>query len=132
MVNWPGIAEIAAAGAALLFFRLYLGVTETTAGSRPAAMRSGTAVGAGVGVGGAAVFHAGFVGGLDGAVAAGCSEPSSAEFSEWMRHAIVPTISRITPKAAAIEYANSLGGVFLISVTAFRATSRGCTLGFSG
>jgi len=33
--------------------------------------------------------------------------------------------------APAIEYKKSLGGVFLISVTALRATSRGWTLGFS-
>ncbi len=39
---------------------------------------------------------------------------------------------QITPTAPAIEYAKSLGGVFLISVTALRATSRGCTFGFSG
>ena len=68
-----------------------------------------------------------------GAVAAGAAaEPSSSEFSEWMRNAMSPTTSTITAIAPAIEYRNSLGGVFLISFTALRATSRGCTLGFSG
>ena len=42
------------------------------------------------------------------------------------------TMSLADVFAPAIEYANSLGGVFFISDTAFLATSRGCTLGFSG
>ena len=43
-----------------------------------------------------------------------------------------PTTSRMIATAPAMEYKKSFGGVFLISVTALRATSRGCTLGFSG
>ena len=43
-----------------------------------------------------------------------------------------PTTIRMIAIAPAIEYKKSFGGVFLISVTALRATSRGCTLGFSG
>src|SRR5437870_5125670 len=49
-----------------------------------------------------------------------------------MCHVIAATISTIIPRALVIETMKSLGGVFFISVTAFLATSRGCTLGFSG
>src|SRR5579871_3479584 len=49
-----------------------------------------------------------------------------------MRQAITATISKIMPTAAATETIKSCGGVFLISATAFFATSRGCTFGFSG
>src|SRR5579872_1056398 len=49
-----------------------------------------------------------------------------------MCHAIAATISKMMPTAPAIENIKSFGGVFLISATAFFATSRGCTLGFSG
>src|ERR1700733_6147365 len=49
-----------------------------------------------------------------------------------MRQAITATISKMTPTAAATETMKSCGGVFLISATAFFATSRGCTFGFSG
>ena len=67
------------------------------------------------------------------ATAAGCAGViSSSEFSEWMCHAIAATTSRMIPIAPVIETMNSLGGVFLISATAFFATSRGCTFGFSG
>src|SRR5208283_5106397 len=78
-----------------------------------------------------AVGGAGF--GWAAAVAAGCAGvASSSAFSEWMCHAIAATISTMIPMAAAIETMKSCGGAFLISATAFFATSRGCTLGFSG
>ena len=46
MVNCPGITAGAETGAALAFFRLYFGVTETTACSRGAAILSGAVAGA--------------------------------------------------------------------------------------
>src|ERR1700688_2341146 len=49
-----------------------------------------------------------------------------------MRQAMKATISKIMQTAAANKTNKSLGGVFLISATAFFATSRGCTFGFSG
>ena len=46
---------------------------------------------------------------------------------------MIPAIVRtMIPIAPAIEKVNSCGGVFVISATAFFATSRGCTFGFSG
>src|SRR5258708_36200001 len=98
MVNCPGIAAIAETGAALAFFRLYLGTTDTAAGSRCAVVRSSAAAGAGVGPGGCSVFHAGLAAASDGTTAAGWSvEASSAEFCECMRDAVVLTIRTTTP-----------------------------------
>ena len=53
------------------------------------------------------------------ALAASCAGvPSSAEFLEWVCHAITATINRMAAMAAAIETMKSRGGGFLISVTA--------------
>src|SRR5271166_5166624 len=49
-----------------------------------------------------------------------------------MCQAMAATMSTMIPMAPAIETMKSCGGVFLISATAFFATWRGCTFGFSG
>src|SRR5262249_37268693 len=46
-----------------------------------------------------------------------------------MCHAMAAITSRITPIAVITEYPNSLGGVFLTSLTALRAASLGWTRG---
>ena len=89
----------------------------------------------GPGPGAAPVFHAGLGAGFGWGGC--CSRLAPSNFRppnspNGCARRSCPQPARMTPTAPAIEYTNSLGGVFLISVTALRATSRGCTLGFSG
>src|SRR5580704_6907940 len=128
-LNCPGtIAGATGRGLAFFLLLLYLGCTETACGAAvtgSAVTCSGDCAG---------VCAAGWLEfGWAAALAAGCAGvTSSSAFSEWMCHAIAATISKIIAMAPAIETMKSFGGVFLISATAFFATSRGCTLGFSG
>src|SRR6266571_1530363 len=135
MVNCPGMMTVGCVfGLGLL---LYLGLTEMASGC--AATRSGAAARTGAGAG--SVAGAWPATGTPVPSASGCSgvaaedcagELSASEFWEWMWNAIPTMTSRMMPRAAAIAYMKSLGGVFLISLTAFFATSRGGAFGFSG
>src|SRR5580700_2760010 len=122
-----------ATGLGLLFFLLlYFGCTETAGGA--------TVTGSGATCTAVWLFAASVDGfalpfGWAGALAAGAGGwfgASSSAFSAWMCHAIAATISTIMPMAPATENTKSCGGVFLISATAFFATSRGWIFGFSG
>src|SRR5580700_7366570 len=123
-----------ATGLGLVFFLLlYFGCTETAGGA--------TVTGSGATC--TAVWLFAFASadrfalpfGCAGTLAAGAGGwfgASSSAFSEWMCHAIAATISTMMPMAPATENMKSCGGVFLISATAFFATSRGWIFGFSG
>src|SRR5579863_1290153 len=131
--NCPGTIA-GATGLGLAFFLLlYFGCTETAGGA--------TVTGSGATCTAVWLFAFASVDGLAfplgcaGALAAGAGGwfgASSSAFSEWMCHAIAATISKMMPMAPATENTKSCGGVFLISATAFFATSRGWIFGFSG
>src|SRR5580693_424930 len=131
--NCPGtIAGATALGLAFFLLLLYFGCTETAGGA--------TVTGSGATCTALWLFALASVDGFApfgcaGALAAGAGAwfgASSSAFSEWMCHAIAATISTMMPMAPATESTKSCGGVFLISATAFFATSRGWIFGFSG
>src|SRR5579864_5102976 len=70
--------------------------------------------------------------GVTGAATGAGTRPSSSVFSDRERqYTAMPTI-RMSATAPESEYINSCGGILLISLRAFSATSRGWILGFSG
>src|SRR5579864_2065581 len=70
--------------------------------------------------------------GVTGAATGAGTRPSSSVFSDRERqYTAMPTI-RMSATAPESEYINSCGGILLISLRAFSATSRGWIVGFSG
>src|SRR5262245_2825515 len=128
-VSCPG--TIAGAGAGvfpeLFFLGLYFDLMETFGAVSTGVASAMTGSGAGCVAGAGWGTLAGAVAGVD---AVGVLSSSTSSLRMWKA---IPTMTRrMTPTAPAIEYMKSLGGVFLISLTAFLATTRGCTFGFSG
>src|SRR5580693_4371670 len=123
-LNCPGtiVGAVGLLGFAF-FLLLYFGCTETAGGATVTASGATCVV---------VWFAAELSGGADalgwaGALAATAGVctgvASSSAFSEWICHAIPATTTAMTSIAAAIETMKSCGGVFLISETAFFATS---------
>src|SRR5579864_5680129 len=102
---------------------------SSTTGSAGASACEAACVGSGAGGSDGAGCAA--AAGVTGAATGAGTRPSSSVFSDRERqYTAMPTI-RMSATAAESEYINSCGGILLISLRAFSATSRGWILGFS-